>query len=201
MNTTIKFSMAACSLIAGIAAPLTAGAETYVFSGRGAYGQAGGSNGSLYMDFYAFQEATKSKSVKSKSSGVWVYGSYYAGPECWTGYAFIDNVTFQSGGKLQRVVAVGSVPMTWYEYCGSYAALTEDITFNIDLTALTDQMSSSWGSAHDEYGNIRINRNYNSSSAPAATEASSITSPAFGTVTPSYGYVGQSKSHDVQIMR
>jgi hypothetical protein len=71
----------------------------------------------------------------------------------------------------------------------------------MDMSALKDEAWAYWGTRHSQYGKSKANYNYSYSSAPAVANASSITSPAFGTLTPSYGWVGQSKNHDVQITR
>lgn len=202
MKTNMKSAIAACGFLAAVSAPLTAGADTFVFSGKGAFGNMWGSNGSLYLEANAFENATKSKSDKTTSAGASVYGSNYDGSSCWYGYGFTELIEFAKQGSLpEQVSASGSVPVTWDDYCGGQQSFTETVPFDMDLSALTDQASSNWGTTHYEYGNTKVNSHFDYSSAPAAPNASSISSPAFGTVNPSYGYVGRSKSHDVQIIR
>lgn len=208
MNMTIKSAIAACGFLVAVSVPLTAAAEAIVFSGKDAFGAMSGSSGdgNLYLDVVSFESTTQSKSNKTSSSGAYLYGSYYTGSECWYGFGFADNIQlkFDAKGSLpKQVTASGEVLVTWIEYCNApYSEFTETVTFNGDMTAMRDQASHSWGTNHYEYGNIiKVNDNFNYSSTPAAVSASSISSPAFGTVTPSWGYVGTSKGHSVQITR
>jgi hypothetical protein len=71
----------------------------------------------------------------------------------------------------------------------------------MNLTAITDQAYSSSGTSHTEYGPFKQHYRYDNSDALASTDASFITSQQFGTVYPSYGSVGQSKTHNVSITR
>ena len=209
MTTTIKSTIAVCGFLAAVSAPLTAGADTSVFFGKDAYGYISGSNGNLSLQAYSFEGATKSKSDKTNSSGAYIYGSNYTGSECWDGYGFTDTIQFQfkktTGSLPKQLTASGSVLLTWVEYCtGSYPypSFTETVTFNMDLRAMIDQAYSIWSADHSEYGNVKTNGHYDYSYAPAAAvNGSSISSPAFGTVTPSNGEIGRSKGHIVEITR
>ena len=203
MNTIIKSTIAACGFLAAASAPLTAGAETFNFSGKSAFGYSWGYNGNLYLDVSVFESTTQSKSDKTGSSGAYVYGSYFTGTECWFGYGSTDAVELNvTGTQPNKVTASGTASVTWYEYCtGSYSVVTDSVTFNENLTALKDQTSSNWGNNHYEYGNFKVNYHYDYSYAPASVNDSSFSSQNFGSVAVIGGSVGQSKSHDVQIIK
>ena len=202
MNATIKSAIAACGFLTVVSVPLTAGADTSIFSGKSAYGLINGENGNLFLWATSFEQVTKSKLDKTNSPGAYIYGTNVRGPECWSGYGFTDTIQFKATGSLpKQITASGSVLVTWYEYCVGLPTFTETVTFNMDLRAMTDQAFSNWGTYHYEYGNVKVNVHYNDSSAPAALNSSSISSPEFGTVTPSNGQIGRSKGHTVEITR
>ncbi len=215
MTTIIKTAIVACGFVAAVSAPLTAGAYMSVFSGKDAYVNASGSDGPLSIYVWAFENASKSKSDKTKQSGANGYISYYYDNypinyrSCWL-YGSTTPIAFNAaGGKPPKnVTASGEIPMAgycfYYDYGtgdSSYEDVTDTLTFNVDASALGDEASRSWGTAHNEYGPYKQNYHYDYSSAPAALNGSSLTSLIFGSVTPNYGYVGVSKSHDVDITR
>jgi hypothetical protein len=206
MNMAIKAAFISCGVLAAVSAPLpVAAAQTNVFSGKDAFGSISGSSaeGNLYADVYFFESTTKSKSNKTESSGAYFSGSYFAGSECWYGSGFADNIQFTAaGGPIpKQVSASGSISVTWYEYCSSFGEFTETVNFMANLTAIKDETYRNWGTNHYEYGNVRVNSNFNYSYSPAMVSAASITSPAFGTVTPLWGSVGKSKGHTVDITK
>lgn len=204
MTTTIKSTIAFCGFLAAVSAPLTARTDNFVFSGKGAFGDIYGYHENGDMQVLAFETATSSKSNKTNSSGAEFIGYIYTDTECWSGYGFTDTIQFNVIGSLlnpKRVTASGKIPVTWVEYCNSNTPFTEIVSFTMDLSAIKNQAYKAWGTGHSEYGNAaKVNTNYNYSSAPAALNASSISSQ-FGIVTPSFGSVGHSKGHDVQIIR
>ena len=195
MNTAIKSAIAACGLLTTMSAPLAVGADTIVFSGKGAFGSMLIMNENMYMQVEA------SEDINGTDSPIAYFnGSSYTGSECWYGYGSTNTIQFKAtGSPLTRVTASGEFLVTWFEYCGSYAFFTETVPFTMDLSAITHQVSRNWGTTHQEYGNTKVDNHYDYSYAPAATNASSISSPYLGTVTPNYGSVGQSKVHDIQI--
>jgi hypothetical protein len=206
MNTAIKAAVVSCGVLAAVSAPLpVAAAQANVFSGKDAFGFISGSSaeGNLYGEVYFFESSTKSKSNKNESSGAYFSGSYFTGSECWFGYGSTDNIQFTAaGGPIpKQVTASGAISVTWFEYCSSFSEFTETVNFMANLTAIKDQTYHNWGTNHYEYGNVRVNSNFNYSNSPATVSAASITSPAFGTVTPVSGYIGKSKGHTVDITK
>lgn len=205
MNAIIKSTIAVCGFLAAVSAPLIAGADTFTYSSKGAFGDMSGSNGNLYLSVSASENTSQSKSNKSGSSGAYAYGNYYntSTGECWSGYGSTDTIQFKAIGSLpKQVTASGAISVTWYEYCsGLYPIVTDTVTFNENLTAMGNQAYSSWGTNHYEYGNLKENTHFDYSSAPASVNASSLSSQNFGPVAVNGGYVGQSKSHDVQITK
>ncbi len=202
MNTIIKTVIAAGGLIAAVLVPLTADADTTIFSGKGSSASVSGSNGTLSLYASAFANTTQSKSNKTNSSGASLSGTNYTGSQCWYGYGSTDTIEFRATGPLpKRVTASGSVLVTWYEFCSLFTSITETVTFNIDASAMTDQVYQNRTTSQYEFGNTKVNSNYDYSFAPASGAASSISSPTFGTVIPNSGSVGQSRQHNVQIIR
>ena len=204
MNITIFKPAFIVSLVAAISIPLTASADTSVFSGKGAIGQTTGANGNLRLWVDAIEYATKSKSQKEGLSVAYVSGNYYTDDTCWHGDAITDSIQFKAIGKTpNRITFSGSAQMSWYDVCGGNSQFTEEVTFNIDLNALTDQADSRWGTTHEEYGDIyKVNQHFDQSQAPASPDPGSyINSPRFGTVNPDDGFVGQVKQHTVEITR
>jgi hypothetical protein len=203
MNIAIKAIVVSCGVLAAISAPLAA-AQTNVFSGKDAFGEITGwsAEGKLYADVSFFESSTKSKSNKTESSGAYFNGYSFAGSECWYGSGSTDSIQFTAAGgpTPKQVTASGSISVTWYEYCSSFGEFTETVSFMANLTAIKDQTSHNWGTNHYEYGNVRVNSNFNYSYSPATVSAS-ITSPAFGTVTQPWGSIGKSKGHTVDITK
>ena len=203
----VTFNSAAATatlLIATISTPLTASAETNVFSGKGAYGEISGHNGNLYLYADAFEEVFKSKANKNKSAGVYISGYNYTSSACWyTYFEHSNDVEFKATGSLPRhVIASGSAEVTWNDYCGGNSPITGTVTISIDLTAMTDEAFSSWGTSHSEYPDHKYNYHFNYSSAPAYASADSfISSPAFGDVGGDTAQLGQSKSHEIEIVK
>ncbi len=207
MNMTIKAAIVSCGVLAAVSMPFlpSAAAQTNVFSGKDAFGFISGSSaeGNLYGEVYFFENSTKSKSNKTETSGAYFYGNYFAGSECWYGYGSTDNIQFTVGGGTtpKQATASGAISVTWYEYCSSFGERTETVSFAANLTAINDQTYHNWGTNHYEYGNVKVNSNSNYSFSPALVGGSSITSPAFGTVTPISGSIGKSKGHTVDITK
>lgn len=203
MKTIIRSTIAALGVLAAASTSLPAGAETFVFSGKNASGLIQGSNGSLYLLAEAFENTSSSKSNKSGNAGAYVYGSYYTGTECWDGWGSTDAIKFKATGSPKQINASGTVTVMWYEYCsGLYPApIVDTVTFNQNLTAIRDQENSNWGTSHYESGNYKYNYHYDYSSTPASFNDSSLSSQYFGQVSLYYGYVGRSKSHEVQIIK
>lgn len=202
MNKLTKSIIAAS--LAVVAWPLTAAAQTTNFSAKGAYGSISGSNGNLYLSAYASEQTTTNKSDKTTTAGLSVYGNYYTASECWYASGISDATTFNlvKGPVVpKQIIASATVPVTWYEYCSSFATLEDTVTVYMDLTAITDQAYSSSGTSHTQYGPFKQHYRYDSSDAPASLDSSYMTSQQFGTVYPSYGSVGQSKTHDVSVTR
>jgi hypothetical protein len=179
------------------AAPLTAGAGTTNFSGKGAYGDVGNFgdwNGGVALEVFAFENATSSGSNKTNSSGAEVLGFSDNGGSCWSGYGVTDTIQFTATSSIPRqVTASGSAQVTWDDYCNGQPSFTETVPFVMNLSAVRDDVESQLTTSHTEYGNIKINGHSDFSRAGATSSASSITSPAFGTVTPSFGFVGHSR--------
>lgn len=204
MNITMIKSTIIISLIATLMTPLIASADTTVLSGKGAIGEATGANGNLRLWAYAIETATRSKSQKEGLSVAHISGNYYTSDTCWHGDATTDSIQFKVTGKTpKRITFSGSAQMSWYDVCGGNSQFTEEVTFNIDLNALTDQADLRWGTTHEEYGNIyKVNQHFDQGQAPASPDAGSyIKSPMFGIVTPDDGFVGQVKQHVVEITR
>lgn len=203
MNPTIKTAITVCGFLVAVSAPLSAGADTQLFSGKGATGSMYGYSGPLSFSVNAFENVTNSnKSNKIDSSGAYAYGNYYTGSQCWVGWGSTDTVQVKSVGTLpKQVTATGSILMNWYEWCSGSGSFTETITFNMDLSAIKDQASQNWANIHNEYGTYKYSYISDSSSAPAAINGSYFSSPSFGTIIPNYGYVGQSKYHSVTIAK
>jgi hypothetical protein len=212
MNTKqIKSTIAVCGFLAAMSAPLTTEADTTVFSGKDAYGEMWGSmwgsDGNWYTDVWTLQSASQSKSDKTNSSGAYFWGTYYSysGTSCWYGFGFTDAIEFAATGKtpsnVSNVTASGSVSVTWDDWCGGADPITENVTFNLNLSAITDQTYSSFGSDHYEYGATKVNSHYDIVSAPATSNDSVITSPSFGAITPINSVVGTSKGHSVTITK
>ncbi len=204
MNVIMIKPAIIASLIATLSTALTVSADTTVFSGKGAIGEATGANGNLHLWAYAIESATKSKSEKEGLSVAYVSGNYYTNDTCWHGDATTDSIQFKAIGKTpKRITFSGSAQMSWYDVCGGNAQFTEEVTFNIDLNALTDQADTRWGTTHEEYGDFyKINQHFDQSQAPATPDSGSyIKSPRFGTVNPDDGFVGQVKQHTVEITR
>ncbi|MES2673406.1 MAG: hypothetical protein V4660_04165 [Pseudomonadota bacterium] len=202
MNKLTKLIIAASAAV--IAWPLTAAAQTTSFSAKGAYGSVSGNNGNLYLSAYASEQTTRNKSDKATMAGVSVSGNYYTGTECWYASGSSDAITFNvvKGPVVPRqVTASATVPVTWYEYCSNFATLEDTVTVYMNLTAITDQAYSSSGSSHTQYGPYKEIYRYDYSDAPASLDSSFMTSQQFGTVYPSYGSVGQSKTHNVSITK
>lgn len=203
MNVAMFKPAIIASLITTLSIPLTASADTILFSGKGAIGQATGANGNLRLWASAIETATKSKSQKEGLSIASVSGNYYTDDTCWHGDATTDSIQFKAIGKTpKRITFSGSAQMSWYDVCGG-DQFTEEVTFNIELNALTDQADSRWGTTHEEYGTIyKVNQHFDQSQAPASPDSGSyINSPRFGTVNPDDGFVGQVKLHTVEITR
>lgn len=204
MNVTRIKPAVIALLFAAISAPLTASADTSVFSGKGAIGETTGENGNLRLWVLAIEQTTKSKSQKEGSPAAYLSGNYYTTDTCWRGDAITDSIQFKAIGNIpKRITFSGSAQMSWLDVCGGNSQFTEEVTFNIDLNALTDQADSRWGTTHQEYGNtLKINQHFDLSQAPASPDSGSyINSPRFGTVNPDDGLVGQAKQHTVEITR
>lgn len=207
MNKIITTAIAACGFIAAVSAPLTAGAGTSVFSGKGAFVGTSIYDGNLSIDLSAFENASKSKSVKGTSSGAYAYGSYYDGGLYY--YYFYGDTTaiqFNATGKIPNkvIIASGSIPVTGslcevnFPYdCYPYS---DTVTFNVNADALGDLAYHSWGTTHYESGPFKYNYHNDYSDAPAAFNDSFISSSR-GTVNPTWGYVGDSKFHEVEIIK
>lgn len=202
MNKLTKLIIAAS--VTAIAWPLTAVAQSTNFSAKGAYGSMSGNDGNLYLGAYAAEQTTRNKSDKATTAGMSVSGNYYTDTECWYASGFSDAITLSvvSGPVApKQVTATATVPVTWYEYCSSFATLEDTVTVYMNLTAITDQAYSSSGNSHTQYGPFKEIYRYDYSDAPASLDSSFITSQQFGTVYPSYGSVGQSKTHNVSVTR
>jgi len=202
---TVLTGVSAFALMSMAAAPLTAGADTSVFSGKGAYGDMGNDNagGGLALKVFAFENATSSRSNKTNSSGAEVWGFNWDGTwtgSCWFGYGVTDTIQFAATGSIpMQVTASGSAQVTWDDYCNGQPSFTETVPFVMNLSAIRAEVESELITTHSEYGNIKINDHSDYSRAGATSNASSITSPAFGTVTPSAAFVGHSRdiSHTI----
>lgn len=206
MNAIIKSTIAICGLLAAVSTPLIAEADTFILSGSEAYGDLSGSKGNLSLYVTAFENTSKSKSTKSGSPGAYASGNYYDAStgECWFAYGYTDNIQFKAMGSLaKKVTASGAVPVTWHEYCsGSYSVVTDTVLFNEDLSAIGIQANTSWGTKHIDYGYLKQNIHFDSRIATATVDASSsLSSEHFGEVIIFQGNVGESKSHDVQIIK
>lgn len=212
MNTTIKSAIAACGLLAAVSMPLTAGTDTSFFSGKESYGSIGGfTQDNVYLEVSAFKVTAMSRSNKTNSPGASIFGYFVDESGCsWNGSGSTDTIQFKATGSPnsipETVTASGSVSITWESYCSSLTTppspIPEDtVRFEMNLSALTDQGSSNWGTSHTEYADIRINSHFNQKQAPAAVNDSSFISSNFGSVTISSAYVGQSKWFDVEITR
>lgn len=211
MNTTIKSAIAACGLLTAVSMPLTAGTDTIFFSGKESYGNIGGfTQNNVYLEIFAFKVAAMSRSNKNNSPGANFFGYFSDESGCsWNGFGSTDNIQFKATGSPnsipETVTASGSVSVTWEPDCSSLTTpppIKEDtVTFKMDLSALTDQGSSNWGTSHTEYADIRINSHSNQKQAPAAVNDSSFISSNYGSVTISSAYVGQSKWFEVEIAR
>ena len=200
--------VSAFALMSMATAPLTAGADTTSYSTSGAFGTLSGSNGSLELEVRASEFAERAGSNKINGSGASVQGFNYDASGCWVGFGFTDptsTIQFKDTGALpNQVTASGSVPVTWTNWCdisGNLTSFTETVTFNMDLSAMTGQTISHFGTTQDVYGDtgVKVNTHFDTSDAPAASNASSISSPRFGTVTPTSGSVGRGKSSEVVI--
>ena len=193
--------VSAFTLMSLAAAPLTAGADTSVFSGQGAYGDMlnnvqNNGNGIFQLEVVAFENATKSGSSKTNSSGAEVLGISANGDwtTCWFAYGSTDTVSFSTNGSIpMQVTASGSVQVTWYDCWGVQPSITETVPFVMNLSANRDDVESQMDTTHHQIGNIKYDGHSDWSRASAAINASSISSPAFGTVTPTMGFVGHSK--------
>ena len=205
MNKILTTAIAACGFIAAASAPLTAEAATSVFSGKDATVYAEGYDGNLYLFVNAFENASKSKSVKATSSGAYAYGYDYDGTYYYYFYGDTTTIQFKATGKIpNKVIASGSIPVTgslcevnFPYYCYPYS---DTVTFNVNADALGDQAYHNWGTTHYENGPFKQNNHFDYSSAPAAFNDSFITSSR-GTVNPTWGSVGDSKFHDVDITK
>lgn len=202
-ESPIKKAALTLLVVAAISAPLSADAANDVYSAKGSFGYMSGSNGTLSLETWADEFATENRSNKAAESGVIINGFNNISGACWYGYASAEGVdSFKSTGPLPKhVVASGSAIMTWHDWCGSNGTFTENVTFNIDLTAMTDQVSFERATYQSGYGDFTTIHHFDNTSAPAFIgNGSYITSPAFGTVTGDNGLVGQSKTHEVQII-
>jgi len=209
MNTIIKSTIAVCGFLAAVSAPLTAGADTSTVSSKGVYGHMSGYNsaGTLLLNVDAYENTTQSKSKKTGLPGASAYGEYRVGLECWFGEGSTDTIQFKANGSLpKQVTASGEIEVVWTEYCNSvdpHPTRSDKVTFNMNLTAMSDKASSYWGTTHSEYGNIRVNYHYDTIRAPATVNASSsLSSELYGAVNNiDSGDVGRSKTHNVEITK
>lgn len=210
MNVIIKSTIATCGFIATVSMPLTVGAETFVFSGKDAYGNMGYDSGQVSVfqngQVSVFQNATKSKSFpKTVTSGAYFYGSYYDSSNgCYfSGWgSTTERITFKATTGRRTITASGAIPVVWSCYSGEdLFEYPDTVSFNMNLSAISDQESRSWGTNHYEYGVFKQNNHFDSSYASAALNASSITSTRFGSWVPTYGSVGNSKGHYVDIVK
>ncbi len=199
MRNSIK-AVCACAFFA---AALAAAADTFVFYGRGSFGDMSGQNGNLSMDIYATETSSQIGPDKAVSPGALFSGTYYTATKCWYGYGETTSIQFKATGPLpNQLTASGSIAVTWVNYCGAPSSFTETITFSGDWSAITDQANLQYFATHSQYGNtVRLNVHNVSNSAPATVSGGTISSPAFGTVTPTDGSVGRNSQHDVQIVR
>lgn len=199
----IKSTLVATLCIATATLPFSVNADTFVYSGKGAFGYMGGNNGGLSISGNVFENVQKNKSEKNSASGAWVSASFYTAGACWSGYGETEDIEFKATGNIPKhVIASGAVEMSWYDWCGSNPSFIETLEFNMDLTALTDQAYSGRGMYQEDYGVIKFIYHTNYSSAPAEVGAGSyFSSPTIGEVAGSYGEVGQSKDHQVEIVR
>ncbi|WP_020562452.1 hypothetical protein [Methylosarcina fibrata] len=213
MNTTMKSICATCSMIASISMPLIAGAANSVFSGKEAYVAASVSDGVNYsIRIRAFENASKSKSAKGSSSGAYIEG--YIFDEDYFYYFWGETTTIEfnatkTGGFPEKVTASGSIPGTWYPFCYDvicdYDSYEDTVQFSVDAEAVTDQVVNWSGTRKSDYGTLKQNAHYNQTFAPAVFNDLSVTSrfDTLNTDTASYtfGEVGKSKSHSVEITK
>lgn len=193
--------VSAFAVMSMAAAPLTAGADSSVFSGKGAYGDMdyyvdNTGNGGSDLEVFVFENASKSGSSKTNSSGAEVLGISYNGDytNCWWAYGSTDTVLFSTNGSIpMQVTASGSVQVTWYDCWGVQPSFTETMPFVMNLSANRDDVESQMITGHSTYGNITVSGHSDYSRASAVANGSSISSPFLGTVTPSRGWVGHSR--------
>lgn len=204
-QNTIKSVVYIFSIGAATSVWLNASGETAVFSGKGAYGEMFGTNGTLRMNVSAFEGASKIKSNNEDQSGADLYGYNNTVDACWYGYATTNSIDFKAkltGQLTNDISSSGSALMSWYDWCGDNMPFSEVVTFNINLNSITNQIYTRSGTENVEFGNIKVNSQFVFSSAHAAFDAGSyIASPRFGAVSPVNAYIGQSRLHDVEITK
>ncbi|MGZ8194564.1 MAG: hypothetical protein ACXWTH_02955 [Methylosarcina sp.] len=214
MSKITTGAIAAFGLIAAAFTPLAAEAKAAVtvFSGSEAFVQ-------VFYNYYddsgnywdinvgAFENASKSKSVKGISSGAIVWGSAWDGTYFYFLNGDTTSITFKAEGALPKnVTASGSIPVIVTTCDWSFENCTDSsdtVTFNLNADALRDQAESRSGVEHWKYLIFKTSLTYDRNYVPAVfSDDSSIVSP-FGISIPdelnSIGSVGYAKSHLLDI--
>ncbi len=195
---TIKSALFACVCLAAFAAP-TAIAGTFTFLGQNEFATMLGTNGiGLTLSLDAFQTATAAVS-RAASAGALVVGTNYTQAQCWFGFGSTDSFKFSSP-DAKHVTASGAVTMNWFEFCTTFASFTETLTFSSSWSALQDLTARRKGASRSEYGSVVNDSSYDEIVGAATVAGGYIVSPAFGTVSPGSGLVGQAREHSVRII-
>ena len=208
-SSSIKNNMIAMTIFAAMITPLAASADTINFSGSGTFGSAFVPSDSChyfyYSSLYVFENSSKSKSVKTGNAGAYLdaYGYNSCTGNDFYAYGFVDGISFDRKSKSKTITASGSIPV--YDY---YSGSSDVVNFNLTFTQNTDYVNSSSGTAHNEYQygtNVYKNNyhyDYTSSSATVTgTISGSIAGSALDGGVDSYGFMGNSKSHSVDITK
>ena len=208
-SSSIKNNMIAMAIFAAMITPLAASAETVNFSGSGTFGSALVPSDSCHYFYYSslsvFENSSKSKSVKTGNAGAYLdaYGYNSCTGNDFYAYGFVDGISFDRKSKSKTITASGSIPV--YDY---YSGSSDVVNFNLTFTQNTDYVNSSSGTAHNEYQygtNVYKNNyhyDYTSSSATVTgTISGSIAGSALDGGVDSYGFMGNSKSHSVDITK
>lgn len=191
-----------------IAVAVPASAANTMFSAKNAYGAAWGynsdGNSSYEVQVNAYQSASKNGS-KDSSAGADVWEYIYDNASCRHGYGSItDGLSFKASpnpNNVNTIVASGTVVVDLYDcYYGAHVG-QDSVTFSLNLTRDKAQTISSRTTSHHEYGTTRVNQHDDYMYSPASVGASSVTSAMFGSLSLSYGQVGQSKTHSIEIIK
>lgn len=205
-NMAIKSTTTASGVLVAVFLAMNAMAEPFTFSGKGLYGRMSGVSGDrkLFMNISAIESTTRGTFVNNLSNpaGANFSGNYFTESECWYGFGFSNNIQYDTDDSiLNQITISGEISVTWVEYCtGSNAKFTETLAFNGKMTTVHGPANRKWGTNYSEYGkNIKVNEHYNNTDIPATISDSLISSPAFGSVIPDVGYIGQSKMNYLEV--